>query len=89
MKPLLVALALVTLPPLARAQVTIQPGPGGPNVTIGGPREEPDCWRRRREGEREEEWRRRAEFREEEHRREEWQRSHCVRDHGGEEWCRR
>ena len=88
MKALLMALALVSVAPLAHAQVIIQT-PGIPGFRPPGPppRDEEDYWRRRREGE--EEWRRRAEFREEEHRREEWRRAHCVRDYRGEEYCRR
>lgn len=85
MKPLMLALALLTLAPLARAQVVIQ-APPIPGVTVA-PSGEAEYWRRRHE--RDDEWRRRAEFRDEEHRREEWLRSHCVRSWGGDEWCRR
>ncbi len=89
MKTALLALALLSVAPLAQAQIVIQ-APPIPGIGLGGPPRGPyqdDYWRHRREGD--DEWRRRAEFREEEHRRIEWRRAHCVRDYRGEEYCRR
>ena len=81
MKTALLALALISLSPLAHAQIVIQAPP------LPGVRQEyrEDYWR----GDRRDEWRRREEYREEEHRREDWQRAHCVRDYRGQEFCRR
>ena len=84
MKAALLTLALITAAPLANAQIVIQP------AVPGVERRDPDdYWRRRRDNDREDEWRRREEYREEAHRREDWARSHCVRDWQGQEYCRR
>jgi hypothetical protein len=84
MKALLLALALVSVAPLAYAQPMGQP-PGPPGM--GGP-PPPDFrgqeWRRPGDGD----WRRREEFREAQYRRMEWRRAHCVRDYSGHEFCR-
>ena len=85
MKTMLLTLALLTAAPLAHAQVIIQ-APAIPGVTVP---DHENYWRERREGDREDAWRRREEYREEEHRREGWQRSHCVRDWQNQEYCRR
>lgn len=87
---LLAALALITVAPVAHAQIVIQ-APPIPGIGLGGgPRQYGnDYWRERREGGGEDEWRRRSEYREEEHRRMDWRRAHCVRDYRGEEYCRR
>ena len=81
MKTALLALALISLAPIAQAQIVIQ-APPIPGVRPAYPE---GYWR----GEEREGWRRREEYREEEHRREEWQRAHCVRDWQGREFCRR
>ncbi len=90
MKTVLLVMALISVAPLAQAQIVIQTPPI-PGVTrpLGPPGDPDDHWRRRHEGDREDEWRRRAEFRHEEHRREQWHRPHCVRNWQGEEYCRR
>ena len=86
MRTVLLALALLSVAPLACAQILVQPPPFAGVRPVGPPGYPDDYWRQRRG---EEEWRRRAEFREEEHRREEWRRAHCVQDYRGEEYCRR
>ena len=87
LKAIILGLGLVSLAPLAQAQIVIQT-PRIPGVTAPV-QDRGDYWRHEREGEREGEWRRREEYREEEHRREDWQRAHCVRDWQGQEFCRR
>ena len=90
MKSIVMALALLSVAPVAHAQVFPQPQPprpGYPLEPVPQRADRDDYWRQHREGE--EDWRRREEFREEEHRREEWRRAHCVVDYRGQEYCRR
>jgi hypothetical protein len=93
----LASLAFVCAAPLAHAQIVIQT-PQFPGVQRVEPdrrdqraaQEREEYWRRQHnQRERDSEWRRREDFRSEEHRREEWQRDHCVRNWQGQEYCRR
>ncbi len=87
MKTLLLALALISVAPLAYAQPM-----GGPPGPPGGPPGPPPPgmhggdWQHPRDDHAE--WRRREEYREAEYRRMEWRRAHCVRDYSGHEFCR-
>jgi len=92
----LAGLALITAAPAAQAQIVIQtpqiPGFNRIEPQRQDLRREPEreeYWRRRRDNEQEAQWRRREEYRDEEHKREEWQRDHCVRDWRNQEFCRR
>jgi hypothetical protein len=64
----------------AAADVVIQT----PGFSVEQGRDVP-YWRQRQE----DNWRARRDFREEQYQRQAWQRDHCVRDWGGQEFCRR
>ncbi len=84
MKSVLLGLALLTLAPIAQAQVIIQT-PHPPVGRVEAPAYREDYWR----GQQEHGWGPKNEFLSEEHRGNAWQHAHCVRDYRGQEFCRR